>query len=62
MLILQRRINQDIIFHTSDGDIVLSVYGLTYRGRALKDTDTIRVKLGIEAPKSIKVLRSELED
>jgi len=50
MLVLSRKISEKIILQTSDGEIVLMVIGI----------DRGQVKLGLDAPKSVNICRSEL--
>jgi carbon storage regulator len=50
MLVLSRREGEALILNTSDGEIVVSIELL--QGR--------QVKVGIEAPQSVRVLRDEL--
>ncbi len=50
MLILSRKPNETIVLKTSDGDVTVMVTKM-FDGRVL---------LGFEAPKTVKVMRSEL--
>ena len=50
MLKLTRRVGEALILTTSDGEIVVSLERLSES----------QVKIGIEAPKSVRVLRDEL--
>lgn len=52
MLVLSRKLSQKIILNTSDGDITLVIVGITGN----------QVRLGMEAPKSVSIRRSELAD
>lgn len=51
MLALTRKVRERIVLKTSDGDVVIEVVKINGN----------RVKIGIEAPKSVAILRSELE-
>lgn len=50
MLVLSRYKNQDIVIDTSDGQIVIKVV----------DIETYKVRIGIEAPQQIQIMRREL--
>jgi carbon storage regulator len=50
MLMLTRNINQSIIIQTSDGDIEIIITSINGN----------QVRLGIEAPESVDIWRSEL--
>ena len=50
MLILTRKIDQAIVIRTSDGEILVMPLGI----------ERDRVKLGINAPAAVKVLREEI--
>jgi carbon storage regulator len=50
MLVLSRREGEALILNTSDGEIVVSIELL----------QGSQVKVGIDAPQSVKVLRDEL--
>ncbi len=52
MLVLGRRPNQTIIIETASGTVTVKVTKLERQ----------QVKLGIDAPQSVKVLRGELKD
>ena len=52
MLVLSRRLGESIKITTSDGPIIITVEKFTHG----------RIHLGLEASKSIKILRSELDD
>lgn len=52
MLVLSRKLSQKIILNTSDGDIILVIVGITGN----------QIRLGLEAPKSVSIRRSELAD
>ncbi len=52
MLVLSRKLSQKVILNTSDGDITLVIVGITGN----------QVRLGMEAPKSVSIRRSELAD
>lgn len=52
MLVLTRRQGESLIFNTSDGEIVVSFELL----------QGSQVKIGIDAPQSVRVLRDELVD
>ena len=56
MLALERKPGQRVILHANGERIVVQVVKVRYTGRGYK------VKLGIEAPQSVLVLREELED
>lgn len=59
MLILVRRCEQSILIETSDGPITVKVLDVE-RFYHQSQLATARVKLGVDAPKTCKVLRSEL--
>lgn len=50
MLCLKRRTGERIVLMTSDGRVTVQVY----------DIDRGTVKLGIDAPQAVKILREEL--
>lgn len=52
MLILVRKLDDTVDFETSDGIITI----------AIKNLSPTRVSLGIDAPKSVKVVRGELKN
>ena len=51
MLILDRRVNQDVLIHTTDGLITVRLCEISGPGR---------VRLGIEAPRECLILRGEV--
>ena len=52
MLVLTRRQGDSVIFETSDGPIEVTV----------EDISGHQVRVGFEAPKSVKILRGELKE
>lgn len=50
MLVLSRHIEEEIVIMTSDGQIIVKIL----------DTQYGKVRLGIEAPKEIRIARREL--
>ena len=51
MLVLSRKPNESLIFHTLDGPVEVII----------NDVKGQRVSIGIEAPNSVRVVRRELE-
>lgn len=52
MLVVSRKVDQDIIIHTADGDITVCVVRIRPG----------QVQIGIKAPEHVVVNRRELED
>jgi carbon storage regulator CsrA len=52
MLVLKRKLREEIVIKTSDGDIVFKIDD--FSGRIFK--------ISFNAPKEIKILRGELDD
>jgi carbon storage regulator CsrA len=52
MLVLKRKLREEIVIKTSDGDIVFKIDD--FSGRIFK--------ISFKAPKEIKILRGELDD
>lgn len=55
MLILTRKVDQEIVFRTSDGEITIKVLNHTNNNQGNPN-----YKLGITAPKSINIVRKEI--
>ena len=52
MLVVSRKVDQDIIIHTADGDIIVGIVGIRPG----------QVQIGIKAPEHVVVNRRELEE
>lgn len=55
MLIITRKVDEEFIFYTPDGEITFKILSHVHN----KHGDA-RYKIGIDAPKSVNVVRSEL--
>lgn len=52
MLVLSRKLNQDVVLNTSDGPIRVKVTRISDRGN---------IRLSFDAPQAVKIHRGEIE-
>ena len=55
MLILTRKVDEEIIFYTAHGEVTIKILN-----HVTNQYGDARYKIGINAPKSVNVVRSEL--